>query len=146
MKKWMKILGALFVMAVLVALYVWFFVYNKPHRDYEKADPDQILAAEELFFQYRHDKALADSLYTGMVVQINGPIDKVETPDSSFIAVFVFDQGMFGDEGVRCIMLPGQQEGLKKYGPGDMITIKGYCTGYNDTDVILEKGSISQAR
>ena len=138
----MKIIGALFLVGILAALYVWFFVYNKPHRDYEKADPDHVLAAEELFFKYRQDKALADSLYTGMVVQISGEIDKVESPDSSLIAVFVFDQGMFGDEGVRCILLPNQHTKLKSFSPRDKITLKGYCTGYNDTDVIIEKSSI----
>ena len=138
----MKIIGSLALIGILAALYVWFFVYNKPHRDYEKAVPDHFLAAEELFFQYRHDKALADSLYTGMVVQITGELGKVESPDSSMIAVFVFDQGMFGDEGARCIMLPRHHKGLKGFRSGDVITIKGYCTGYNDTDVIIEKSSV----
>lgn len=138
----MKIIGALFLIGILVALYVWFFVYNKPHRDYESAEPDHILAAEELFSHFRHDKEVADSMYTGMVVQITGELDEVESPDSSLIAIFVFDQGMFGDEGVRCVLLPGHHSRLKAYGPKDVITIKGYCTGYNDTDVIIEKSSI----
>lgn len=142
MKKWMKIIGGLAVIGILAALYIWFYVVNKPHRDYEKANPDHVVAAEELFFQFRHDKALADSLYTGMVVQINGGLDKVESKDSIVVAVFVFDQGMFGDEGVRCIMLPDHQSALGGYGIGSEITIKGYCTGYNDTDVIIEKASI----
>jgi len=95
-------------------------------------------------FKYRQDKQLADSLYTGMVVQINGAIRKVESPDSSLIAIFIFDHGMFGDEGVRCVLLPAHHTKLKEYGPGDMITLKGYCTGYNDTDVIIEKASVVQ--
>ena len=49
---------------------------------------------------------------------------------------------MFGDEGIRCIMLPNQNELMKKYGTSTLITIKGYCTGYNDTDVIIEKASV----
>ena len=138
----MKIFGGLALLGLLAALYVWFFVYNKPHRDYEKADPDHIMAAHELFNQYRHDKALADSLYTGMVLQLNGQIDKVESDDSLVIAVFIYDQGMFGDEGIRFVMLPNHYKGLAKYGKGDEIVIKGYCTGYNDTDVIIEKSSI----
>lgn len=142
MKKWIKILGGLFVIAVLAALYVWFFVYNKPHRDYESADPDHFISAQELFDQYRSDKVLADSLYTGMVLQINGLIEEVEIKDSTVTAVFVFDQGMFGDEGIRCILLPSHHEKAKKHKKGDKISIKGYCTGYNDTDVIIEHSSI----
>ena len=51
MKTWIKILIGLIVIGILAALYVWFFVYNKPHRDYEKADPDHIIVAEELFVE-----------------------------------------------------------------------------------------------
>ena len=98
--------------------------------------------AEELFYKYHQNRSSGDSLYTGMVVQVFGEIDKVESPDSSLIAIFVFEQGMFGDEGVRCVLLPAHHEKLKAYGPKDFIIIKGYCTGFNDTDVILEKSSI----
>jgi len=142
MKKKMKISGALVLIGILAVAYVWFFVYNKPHRDYEKADPDQIVAAEELFQQYRNDKALADSLYTGKVLQITGPISKVSSKDTLVVAIFVFDQGMFGDEGIRCVMLPNHYAALGDYGIGSIVTLKGYCTGYNDTDVIIEKSSI----
>ena len=142
MKRWIIILGGLFIVAVLVALYVWFFVYNKPHRDYEKAKPDHILSAEQLFDSFRQDKSHADSLYTGMVLQIEGELTKIEIRDTLITAVFVFDQGMFGDEGIRCVMLPSHYKKLKQVGEGNMVSLKGYCTGYNDTDVILEKSSV----
>lgn len=142
MKKWMKIIGVLGIIGILALAYVWFFVYNKPHRDYENADPDQIVAAEQMFNQFRTNKAAADSLYTGSVVQISGPIKKVETNDSVVVAIFIFDQGMFGDEGIRCWMLPNQFVGLNEYKVNSIITLKGYCTGYNDTDIIIEKCSI----
>lgn len=138
----MKILGVLGIIGILAIAYVWFFVYNKPHRDYENADPDQIVAAEQMFNQFRTNKASADSLYTGKVVQIVGPIRKVETKDSLVVAIFIFDQGMFGDEGIRCIMLPNHYVGLNEYKVNSTITIKGHCTGFNDTDVIIEKSSI----
>lgn len=139
----MKIIAALLVIALLAALYVWFFVYNKPHRDYEKAEPDHILAAEDLFYDYRNDRDRADSLYTGMVIQIYGALDKVEVADSIITAVFVFEQGMFGDEGIRCVMLPDHHEAVRSVNPGSEISLKGYCTGYNETDVIIEKSSLA---
>lgn len=142
----MKIIAGLIVIGILAALYVWFFIYNKPHRDFEKAEADHMLTAEQLFTQFRTDKALADSLYTGMVVQIKGSLDKVEFADSILTAVFVFDQGMFGDEGIRCVMLQNHWDGLRSAKPGDMVILKGYCTGYNDTDVIIEKGSIVEEK
>jgi hypothetical protein len=56
--------------------------------------------------------------------------------------VFVFDEGMFGAEGVRATFLPKYNEKVKNLILGASVTIKGYCTGYNETDVILEKASI----
>ena len=142
MKRWIKIIGGLAVLGILAALYVWFFVYNKPHVNYEKATPDYVMEGHEVFYQYRNNKALADSLYTGKVLQLESGISKVETSDSILTVVFAFDRGMFGDEGVRCILLPNQHERLAEYSINDIIVIKGYCTGYNDTDIIIEKASI----
>ena len=64
--------------------------------------------------------------------------------DSLVIAVFVFNQGMFGDEGVRCTMLHGQTKLAANISKGNTVKIKGFCSGYNDTDVILEKCSLIQ--
>lgn len=141
MNKWIKIIVGLAVIGIIAAVYVWFFVYNKPHRDYAKAKPDHVMSAEELFTSFRDNKVMSDSLYTGMVVQINGSLDKVETVDTTVTVVFVFDRGMFGDEGIRCVLLPGKHEVLRDHNKGDLISIKGYCTGYNDTDVIIEQAS-----
>lgn len=142
MKRWMKILGLLIAIGILAAVYVWFFVYNKPHRDFEQARPDHTLAADELFYQYYNHKSRADSLYTGMVLQITGVPHSVEVKDSVVIAVFAFESGIFGEEGIRCTMLPQHRERMKNHEAGTRLSLKGYCTGYNDADVILEKCSI----
>ena len=142
MNKYIKIFLVLVGVGILAAMYIWFFVYNKPHRDYASAEPDRYVDAESLYYDFRQDKTLGDSLYTGLVLQISGALDKVEDLDSTAIAVFVFEQGLFGDEGIRCVFIPGYHTALRDYSPGDKILIKGYCTGYNETDVIIEKASI----
>ena len=71
-----------------------------------------------------------------------GKLSKIEASDSLVTAVFVFGQGDFGDEGIRCSMLPKYSFEAGKLQPDGEIKVKGYCTGYNETDVILEKCSI----
>jgi hypothetical protein len=39
-------------------------------------------------------------------------------------------------------MLPQYNQAAKGINPFKSVTIKGLCTGYNGTDVIMEKGSI----
>ena len=142
MNKWFRIILILATIGIIAALYIYFFVYNKSHPDYANLKPDYELTAKELFDSYKTNKSFSDSLYTGKMIQITGSINKWEEIDSLQIAIMVFDQGMFGDEGIRCTMIPGQpiQEDHKI--PDKTLQIKGLCTGYNDTDVILEKCTI----
>jgi hypothetical protein len=142
MNKYFKIIGILAVLGIIAALLIYKFIYNKPHRDYEKAKADYTLEASALHAAYVNDKSKADATYTGKVIQISGLMNKTEESDSSLIAIFVFNQGLFGDEGIRCTMLPKFFDLLKNKGSNISVTLKGYCSGYNDTDVIMEKCSV----
>jgi hypothetical protein len=141
MKKWIKISAVVIVLGIIGAILGYKFIYNKPHRDYEKAKPDYVLSAEEVFRFYKDSREEATAKFTGKVLQINGMLNKVEQPDSLTIAVFAIEQGMFGDEGIRCTMLENHAKTVLAY-TGKEVTIKGYCTGYNDTDVIMENCSV----
>lgn len=142
MKTWKKILIALIILGAVGAWAGYEFVYNKPHTDYEKAEADFNLKAESLFNAFRENPQSTGEKYGGKVIQITGLMSSVEESDSLVIGVFAFDQGMFGDEGVRVTMLPNHGEPLKEYNLSNQITLKGFCAGYNDTDVIIESGSI----
>ncbi|MFC2114670.1 hypothetical protein ACFLRI_04915 [Bacteroidota bacterium] len=142
MNKWFKILAALFVIGLIAAFLVFKFVYNKPHTDYSKVKPAFTLTAEELFSSFKGDKGASDTKYTGQVIEITGNVSQIEHTDSLTIAVFILEEGMFGDEGIRCTILSDYYEILSSINDGDQITIKGYCTGYNEVDIILEKCSI----
>lgn len=141
MKKLLKIGAGIAVLGILAAVYVWFFIYNKPHRDYEKADADYIVSAETCYNQYAAS-APESKQYLDKVLQIKGIPTSVENTDSTVIVVFAFSSGMFGDEGIRCTMLPNHQDNARKLNLSESISIKGYCSGYNGTDVILEHCSL----
>ncbi len=141
MNKYLKIILILAVVGLLAAAYVWFFVYNKPHKDIAHAKADFTLAAEQLYTEFTQTKDQSGAKYNGKVLEINGSLTKIEEADSVHTAIFVFEQGMFGDQGIRCALLPDQFEKATTITPGTAVTLKGYCTGFNDTDVILEKCS-----
>jgi hypothetical protein len=142
MKTWIKILLAAFVVGIIGIVLIYVFIYNKPQPNYEKMVPRFRLNAQELFDSFKNNKPSAEKKYNGQLIEINGKLGHVETQDSITIAVFIFGQGMFGDEGIRCMMIPKFNEEAKKLIPEGTTRIKGYCTGYNDTDVILEHCSI----
>jgi len=142
MNKLKIILGILVFVGILAAAYGWFFVYNKPHRDYENAAADYKIKALNCYQEFASRTEGVDNIYTGKILEISGIPSKIETGDSLCVVVFVFNEGMFGDEGIRCSMLPDHYEKAKLLSMNENIKIKGYCTGYNDTDVVLEHCSI----
>jgi len=142
MKKWFKILLVTSVVGVTALAYIWFFVYNKPHQNIEKSTPDFIISTNECYNHYADGNNSEIKNYTGKVLQIEGIPTSIEKNDSLVVVVFVFNEGMFGDEGIRCTMLPSYAEKSKNINVLKPITIKGYCSGYNDTDVILEQCSL----
>ena len=142
MKISIKIGIGLLILALLAGSLGYFFIYNKPHRDFEKADPNFNLSTFELFDAYISDRKMAETKFNGKVIQLEGVVQKIEKVDSIIIVVFVFQEGLFGDEGIRCTMLPKFNDDILKVKPETSVLIKGFCTGYNDTDVILEKCSL----
>ena len=105
MKTWLKILIALFVLGIIAIILVYVFIYNKPHPDFEKMKPAYSMNAADLYNAFLSDSKGSDARYSGKVIEINGKVDRVESNDSTVVAVFVFNQGIFGDEGIRCFML-----------------------------------------
>jgi hypothetical protein len=142
MKTWGKIILSLFVVVIIALVLGYVFVYNKSHPDYEKMKPDFTLTASELYSSFNANTTESETKYNGKILSVSGTLTKVESTDSLVIAVFVFNQGIFGDEGIRCTMLPKFNDDTKKLQPENVYNIKGYCTGFNDPDVILEQCSI----
>lgn len=129
----------LIVLAVVAAISLWAvyrYVYNKPHRDYASESAAHTLTADSLYRVYSSSAGVADSLYTGKVIVVSGVPEKFEKIDTLTVAVFVMDEGDFGPQGVRCTFTGKLPE--EAYRPGNLLNIKGYCTGYNGEDVILE--------
>lgn len=141
-KKYWKVLAGLAFAGILAALYTWFFIYNKPHPDYENLEAEYQFPSEKLYAEYRENTAVTNSKYTGKMISINGKLDYVENTAHQTILVFVFEQGMFGDEGIRCSLLENYKITASDLEPGTEVRVKGMCTGYNETDVIIEKCTV----
>jgi hypothetical protein len=138
MKLWVKIFIAGAIVFIIAFVVVYVFIYNKPHADYEKAKPDFVLTAGELYNAFIENRAEAEAQYNGKVVLINGEFSTSEQSEDMVILSFSFSDGLFGDEGVRCTMLENHQEEAMLLKPGNQVTVKGLCTGFTGHDVIME--------
>ncbi|MFC1732386.1 hypothetical protein ACFL6I_18940 [candidate division KSB1 bacterium] len=130
------------IAVILAGIIVTFFALkylNKPPSTFEDAKAVYSISAQNFYDEYQIDKNTASQKYTGKVIEISGKYYTIEVVDQFIKIVFVFSQGMFGDQGIRCTMLPKYNEKAKSLPENSKITLKGYCSGYNDTDIILEK-------
>jgi hypothetical protein len=143
MKKIVLILSVLAVVGIIAAALVWTFYVNKPHDDIEKATPAYSLSTEEIWKQFNSELKTADSLYTGKVIQLSGAVSRIDKNDTIVSVIFVMAADeMFGDKTISCQMYERHNEEAQSITPGTMLKIKGFCTGYNDTDLIFNKCSI----
>lgn len=142
MKTWIKVVIGLFVVGLIAAFLGYTFIYNKQHPDYENAEAAFNMTAVDLYQAFKNNAVNASAQYNGQVITLAGKLSKIETADSLVTAVFVFNQGDFGDEGIRCTMLKKFNDEANRLQSDGEIIVKGFCTGYNETDVILEKCSL----
>lgn len=143
MNKKILVYATVLTVILIAAVSVYYYV-NKGHPNYEKLKADYTLDAKQLYDAFKKDSKASATLYNGKMIELNGAITKVEASDTLVTVVFAFSQGMFGDEGIRCSMLPDFIQKAKALKAGATVTVKGMCQGFNDTDVVLEKCSLIQ--
>ena len=145
MNKLLRIAVIVAVIGVVAAALVWKFYVNKPHEDIENAKPAYSMATEEIWKQYTTDLKNADSLYTGKVIELTGKMNRTDKSDTLVYAVFVMEvDSMFGDKSVRCEMLQKYNNQVTAIPKDAVVKIKGFCTGFDQTDIKFNKCSIGK--
>jgi len=143
MKKLLRIALILAGLGLIAAAIIWKFYVNKPHEDIEKAKPAYSISANDIWENFNTDLKNADSLYTGKVIELSGTLNRTDKSDSLVYAVFIMEvDSMFGDKSVRCEMLQKYNDETTNLPSGTLVKIKGFCTGFDQTDIKFNKCSI----
>ncbi len=133
----------LLVTGLVAAALVWKFYVNKPHDDIEKATPAYTVSTEEIWSRYNTDRKIADSLYNNQVIEVTGNLSRIDKDDTLVSAIFVMAaDSMFGDKTIACQMYKKYNEEAVTLIAGAKVKIKGFCVGYDDTDIKFNKCSI----
>ena len=137
MKRYIKfgLIGAV-VVGLAVAAYVYFFMYNKPHRDIESEEPAYTMTASEIYDDYVADEDAANKKYLDQVVQITGTIDRSEE-DEKGNPVFYIKADNYEDllglgigGGVLATVHERHKDKAGDYESGEEVTVKCLCTGF----------------
>lgn len=143
MKKIFKIGLILLALGIVAAALVWKFYVNKPHEDIDSATPAYSMTTDEIWKQYNTDQKTADSLYTNKVIQLSGILSRVDKNDTIVSVIFVMAADeMFGDKTISCQMYNKHNAEASALTAGSKLKVKGFCTGFNDPDIKLNKCSI----
>ncbi|NKI27544.1 hypothetical protein HCG49_13320 [Arenibacter sp. 6A1] len=122
-----------FIVLAVLALGISLYLYNKPHVNIEKSEPEYFLTAQELITEYQKHEIETDKKYSERILQVKGQINEISiNKDKSVIVLKPTGEV----SSVICHMLPVENTKLLKLEKGDMVTIKGKCTGYL-LDVIM---------
>jgi hypothetical protein len=113
-----------------------FYLYNKPHRSVADATVIFAIGADSLFRQYQSDEHAADQKFLNKVVLVSGRLADIQHTGSSEIWILSSQPadstgpGSPTGGGINCqIFSPGNAASPRPK-PGEMVTIKGRCTGF----------------
>lgn len=138
MKTGIKIVVILAIVAVAGGAAGWWYVNNKSHRDVSSEKAVFELTAQQIFDEYRADESAANESYLDKTGIVSSALTSVEQTNGQAVIVFALGDGMFGDEGIRCSLLPEQESLVEKLKEGEVVKVKGICKGFNQVDVIFQ--------
>lgn len=134
MKKSKLIIIASLVIIASAALYGW-KEYSRGHVTTAAIKPAGEKAAPDLVAAFEADEIKANELYNDKVILVTGKVQKVGI-ENNIVSISL--TGNSAMSGVLCQFEKTEAEKLRDIKPGDMVSIKGICTGYL-MDVILTR-------
>ncbi|WP_299523516.1 hypothetical protein [uncultured Lutibacter sp.] len=109
--------------------------YNKPHIDIKNAEASIYTSVHEIVDEFQQDEFLANKKYTDNIIQLKGTIFEISINEGYSVITLKSKNNSFG---VICNMLPENNLDAIKHKKGDVIEIRGVCTGYL-LDLIMVK-------
>lgn len=129
------IASIIFIALLMAGAYVWFFVYNKSHRDMSSAEPEVVISAEDLYVAYNEDERGSSLAYNGKILEVTGTISNIKEIDG-FTNVYLATSDMMAE--ISAELDPQHPFDEANYKVGDEVTLRGECAGYN-LDVVLNR-------
>lgn len=133
-----KILLILVIVGILALGYVWFFVYNKQHKDIKGAKADFELSHAQLVAEAQTNAASLQTIitkYDQKVLEISGRVSSIEPNDSISTVVFGTDSDKFN---VNIEVLKEFNEKAKGLHQGDSVKMKALFIGITSPDEMME--------
>jgi len=119
-------IGGLSILFIII-MFGTTLIMNAPKVTVKKKPVDFTLSATELFQEYSENQAVADQKFIDQVMQVSGKIFEIST-DQQGATVFLLATSE-NDAGLLCTFELAENDKLASKKVGDMVSLKGVCTG-----------------
>ncbi len=130
MKKIWIIIASLALIGAVTGIYLW----NKPHKNMNRADADFKVEAAAFFTEFETDETSANSKYLDKVIEISGTVRSFSKDEEGIVSITLATANELS--GVICQLDQLTTHKRTEFEPGEQVAFKGICTGML-MDVVL---------
>lgn len=128
-----RIIFIIIGVGVLIGLATGFYLWNKPHKNMQRATADLTLTAAELMTAFNADETAANTKYLDKVVAVTGKVLEATTNgEATVVSLDAADD--LGS--ISCELDRFSKQNRTTFSPGEEVTLKGICSG-KTIDVVL---------
>ena len=117
-------------MLVLAAAGYGYYQYQRPHQSAAGETTNVKISADSLYDQYAGDEKGCDGKYLGKVVEVRGKLSEISHSGQSEVWIISAAASPTGG-GINCQLFAGEKIPDPHPKAGDIVTVKGRCTGFN---------------
>ena len=132
MKPYVKIALFVVVFFAISGILAALILFNKKHPDTAKAKPDFVISAVVLQKEFEDNEKTASARYINKILEVSGTIASLTPADSNHLNISL----KTGSDLSSVICTFTGINDPSKFKPGDVITLRGECSGFL-MDVLL---------
>jgi tRNA_anti-like len=134
-KKYILNILLILIILTLVAGYYAYNEFNRKNENLSKVEAAFSSSPDALINEFSKDAKSASQKYFDKVIQVEGPVKKIETSDQEGATIVLGDENSMTS--LRFSIDSTNIDKAKKIQPHSIVLIKGMCNGYNADDMGL---------
>lgn len=121
------VLSLILLITAILCIFAYREFMRKP-ADLSKSDAAEHIAASDLYALYSKYEDSANKKFSGKIIEVKGAVVEIENQQDTLLTIFLGDTLQTGR--ISCLIEKKQTAAAKHILLGDVLKLKGICTGY----------------